>query len=272
VRISGAVAVVTGASSGIGAATAVELASRGARVVAVARREDRLRDVVERIGGGATYAVCDVASDRQVDAAAAEVLARHGHIDLLVNNAGTPLHRALGDSSVADVAHVMDVNYLGQVRWMKAVLPSMTRRGRGSIVNVASAAGAAPWTWEAAYSASKAAVLALTEASAPELARQGVHCAWVNPGLVRTEIFSAEALRHVPPRVRRTFIEPEVVARAICALVEREGAGVSVPRAIGFPPVVRQVLPRLYRAGLRRTYEGTLRRDANGDATTQEDG
>jgi short-subunit dehydrogenase len=138
----------------------------------------------------------------------------------------------------------------------------MVGRGRGSIVNVASAAGAAPWTWEAAYSASKAAVIALTEAVAPELARAGVHCAWVNPGLVRTEIFSDEALRHVPPRVRRSFMEPERVARAICALVEREGAGVSVPRAIGLPPVVRQLLPRFYRIGLRRTYEATLRRDA----------
>jgi len=263
VRISGAVAVVTGASSGIGEATAVELARRGARVVGVARREERLRSLVERIGGGASYAVCDVASDAEVSDAASRVLDRHGHIDLLVNNAGTPLHRAFLDTGVADVARVMEVNYLGQVRWMKAALPSMVERGRGSIVNVASAAGAAPWTWEAAYSASKAAVIALTEAVAPELARQGVHCAWVNPGLVRTEIFSDEALRHVPPRVRRSFMEPERVARAICALVEREGAAVSVPRAIGLPPLVRQLLPRAYRAGLRRTYEATLKRDAD---------
>lgn len=261
-RLTGAVAVVTGASSGIGAATTVELVRRGAVVVAVARRESRLQEVVERAGADASYAVCDVASDEQVLAAAAQVLDRHGRIDLLVNNAGAPLHRALLDTSVADVARVMDVNYLGQVRWMKAVLPSMTARGRGSIVNVASAAGAAPWTWEAAYSASKAAVLALTEACAPELARDGVHCAWVNPGLVRTEIFSDEALRHVPPRVRRSFVEPEVVARAIADLAERGGAGVSVPRAIGLPPVVRAVLPRAYRMGLRRTYEATLRRDA----------
>jgi len=262
VRIGGSVAVVTGASSGIGAATVAELVARGATVVAVARREERLRELVARTGPAATYVVCDVASDAQVGDAAAQVLDRHGRIDLLVNNAGTPLHRALMDTAVADVARVMDVNYLGQVRWMKAVLPAMAGRGRGSVVNVASAAGAAPWTWEAAYSASKAAVLALTEACAPELARLGVHCAWVNPGLVRTEIFSEEALRHVPPRVRRSFLEPEAVARAICDLVEREGAGVSVPRAIGFPPLVRAVLPRAYRMGLRRTYEATLERDA----------
>jgi short-subunit dehydrogenase len=106
-----------------------------------------------------------------------------------------------------------------------------------------------------------AAVIALTVAVAPELRRSGVHCGWVNPGLVRTEIFSAEALRHVPPRVRRSFQSPERVARAIVAAAEHERAGVSVPRTMGFPPVVRQLLPRLYRTGLRRTYEGTLRRD-----------
>jgi uncharacterized protein len=262
VQISGSVAVVTGASSGIGAATVVELASRGATVVAAARREARLQEVVARAGHSASHVVCDVSSDAGVLDACAWVLAKHGRIDVLVNNAGTPLHRAFAETPVADMARVMDVNWLGQVRWMKAVLPSMRDRGRGSIVNVASAAGGAPWTWEAAYSASKAAVIALTEAAAPELARAGVHCGWVSPGLVRTEIFSQEAMRHVPPRVRRSFLEPEVVARAICSLVESEGAGVSVPRAIGFPPVVRHLLPRLYRAGLRRTYEGTLRRDA----------
>jgi short-subunit dehydrogenase len=262
VRISGTVAVVTGASSGIGAATAEELARRGARVVAVARREERLRDVVGRIGAAASYVVCDVGDSASVDAAASRVLAEHGHIDLLVNNAGTALHRAFMDTSLEDMERVMRVNYMGTVRWMQAVLPSMAARGRGSIVNVASAAGAAPWTWEAGYSASKAAVLALTEAVAPELRRHGVHCAWVNPGLVRTEIFSDEAMRHVPPRVRRSFMEPAVVARAIAGLVEREGAGVSVPRALGFPPLVRHLLPRAYRAGLRRTYEATLKRDA----------
>jgi short-subunit dehydrogenase len=271
VQIRGAVAVVTGASSGIGAATASELAMRGARVVLVARREDRLREVSARVGRGATYVVCDVADPAAVQRAASQVLADHGQIDVLVNNAGTPLHRAFLETSDADMERVMRVNYMGTVRWMHAVLPAMVARRRGSIVNVASAAGAAPWTWEADYSASKAAVIALSEAVAPELARFGVHCGWVNPGLVRTEIFSEEALRHVPPRVRRSFMEPPAVARAIAGVVEHERAGVSVPRAIGLPPVVRQLLPRLYRMGLRRTYQATLRRDAAADAQSPDE-
>jgi len=262
VRVDGAVAVVTGASSGIGRATAAELHARGATVVAVARREELLQSLVASLGPRASYAVCDVGDAAAVAAAASRVLDEHGHIDVLVNNAGMPLHRAFLRSSVAELEQVMRVNYLGTVHWMQAVLPSMVSRRRGVVVNVASTAGAVPWTWEAGYSASKAAVIALTEAVAPELARAGVHCGWVNPGLVRTEIFSEEALRHVPPRVRRSFLEPAQVARAIAGAVERERAGVTVPRLMGLPPVVRQVLPRLYRGGLRRTYEGTLRRDA----------
>lgn len=255
-------AVVTGASSGIGRATAVELAARGATVVAVARREELLRSLVAQIGAQrATYAVCDVADAAAVSGAAERVLAEHGRIDLLVNNAGTPLHRAFMDCTVEDLERVMRVNYMGAVHWMKAALPSMMERGRGAVVNVASTAGAVPWTWEAGYSASKAAVIALTEAVAPELARAGVHCGWVNPGLVRTEIFSEEALRHVPPGVQRSFLEPSSVAQAIAGVIERERAGVTVPRVMGLPPLVRSLLPRLYRGGLRRTYEGTLRRD-----------
>jgi 3-oxoacyl-[acyl-carrier protein] reductase len=265
VRVAGAVAVVTGASSGIGRATAVELHARGAaHVVCVARREDRLGELVESLGGAAgraSYAVCDVADAAAVSAAAARVLDEHGRIDLLVNDAGMPLHRAFLDCTVAELERVMRVNYLGVVHWMKAVLPAMTAARRGAVVNVASTAGASPWTWEAGYSASKAAVIALTEAVAPELARAGVHCGWVNPGLVRTDIFSEEALRHVPRSVQRSFLEPAQVARAIVAAAEKERAGVSVPRLMGVPPLVRQLLPRLYRGGLRRTYEGTLRRD-----------
>ncbi len=261
-HIAGSVAVVTGASSGIGRATALELARRGAVVVAVARREELLQSLVAEIGGTrASYRVCDVAAHEDVVAAAESVLAEHGRIDVLVDNAGAPLHRAFAESSVAELQQVMQVNYMGTVHWMKAVLPAMAAQGRGAIVNVASTAGAVPWTWEAGYSASKAAVIALTEAVAPELALLGVHCGWVNPGLVRTEIFSEEAMRHVPRGVQRAFLEPATVARAICTVIEEERAGLTVPRLMGVPPLVRQLLPRFYRSGLRRTYEGTLRRD-----------
>jgi len=265
VNVRGGVAVVTGASSGIGWHTALDLAGAGATVIAVARREARLAellDELQRRGTPGEMAVCDVGDRAAVEATAARVLDEHGRIDILVNNAGIPLHRAFTECAVEDIEHVTAVNYLGTVYWMKAVLPSMQARHRGSVVNVASMAGAVPWTWEAAYSASKAAVIALTEAVAPELRRSGIHCGWVNPGLVRTEIFSEDFWKHIPPGVERTMLEPGVLSAAIVDVIEKERPGVTVPRRMAGASLLRHVAPRPFRMGMRRTYEASLRRSA----------
>src|SRR5258708_11633770 len=124
-----------------------------------------------------------------------------------------PRHRAFVDCSVEEMERVVRVNSVGTVPWMSAALPAMVARGRGSVVNVASTAGAVPWTWEAGYSASKAAVVALREAGAPAAAPHGVARGGGNPGLVRTEIFTEEAPRHNPPPGRCPFIQPTRGAR-----------------------------------------------------------
>jgi len=263
-KISGSVAVVTGASSGIGWQTALDLGAAGATVIAVARREQRLVQLDEelrRLGAQSSHIVCDVGRRDQVEAAASRVLDDHGRIDIVVNNAGQPLHRSFAECTVEDLERVMHVNYMGTVYWIKAVLPAMRARRQGSIINIASMAGAVPWVWEAGYSASKAAVIALTEAIAPEVRRDGIHVCWINPGLVRTEIFSEDALRHLPPSSRRTWLEPKVLSRAIIRAIEGERAGMTVPRAMAFAGVFRHVAPPLFRLGIRKTYEGTLKRD-----------
>lgn len=269
--VPGSVAVVTGASSGIGRQLARDLAARGATVVAVARREERLRSLVEELAAAGLRAQgvpCDVADRAQVEATARRVLDDHGRVDILVNNAGIPLHRRFSDCTVEELEQVIRVNYLGTVYWMKAVLPSMRARRRGSIVNVASVAGAVPWTWEAGYSASKAAVIALTEAVRPELALDGIHTCWVNPGLVRTEIFTEDALRHLPESAKRSFLEPTVLSRAIVEAIEKEKAGITVPRRMALPGILRHVVPGVYRAGLRKAFAATLRRDQQAGVTT----
>jgi short-subunit dehydrogenase len=263
-RVAGRIAVVTGASSGIGRATAARLAAEGATVVAVARREPQLQALVEELHGRgltAGYIVADVADREAVASANARVLAEHGRVDVLVNNAGIGLHRAFADCSLDEIERCMQVNFMGAVYWMKAVLPAMTRAGSGSIVNVASAAGAMPYTWEAVYSASKAALIALSEATAPELGRKGIHVAWVNPGLVRTEIFTEESLRHLPAIARRSWLTPERLAAGILDVIEHERPGASIPRTLGVTSLVRHVTPPLFRLGLRRVYESSLRRD-----------
>jgi short-subunit dehydrogenase len=264
-RLEGAVALVTGASSGIGRATALDLAGAGATVVGVARREPLLRDLaaeMARRGTPGETAVCDVTDAAAVERTVAGVVERHGRVDVLVNNAGVGLHRALLDCTLADLERVMRVNYLGAAACLLTVLPHMTARRRGVVVNVASIAGAIPWTWEAGYSAS--ALIALSEASAPELARLGVHVCWVNPGVVRTDIFTADAVRHLPPSAARTRLEPGRVSAAILEAVRRERPSVTVPRSLAVAAALRSVLPGPFRAGVRRTYEATLRRDGGG--------
>jgi short-subunit dehydrogenase len=160
---------------------------------------------------------------------------------------------------------VTRVNYLGAAACMLAVLPGMAARRRGVVVNVASIAGAVPWAWEAGYSASKAALIALTEAAAPEMARHGVHLCWVSPGLVRTGIFTEEALRHLPPSAARSWLEPGEVSAAIVDAVERERPSVTLPRSLALAAALRHLLPGPFRAGVRRTYLATLRRDAGSD-------
>lgn len=263
-RLEGAVALVTGASSGIGRATALDLAGGGATVVALARRESLLGSLVEEIHerrGAGEMAVCDVTDAAAVGEVVAGVVGRHGRVDVLVNNAGVGLHRALLECSVEDLERVMRVNYLGAATCMLAVLPHMTARGRGAVVNVASIAGAIPWAWEAGYSASKAALIALTEAAAPELERRGVRLCWVNPGVVRTGIFTPEALRHLPPSAARTRLEPGEVSAAIVDAVRHDRRRVTVPRSLAVAAALRHVLPGPFRAGVRRTYEATLRRN-----------
>ncbi|MEY2446922.1 MAG: hypothetical protein QOH79_398, partial [Acidimicrobiaceae bacterium] len=184
-QVNSLIAIVTGASSGIGAATAVRLAERGATVVGVARREDRLAETIAacRRHNDACVAHAGDVSRRSI---ATEVVAdaheRFGRVDILVNNAGIsppedPLHHAAND-----VEAVMAVNFYGPVYLADAVLPGMVARGRGSIVNVTSVSGYVPTPGEPAYGASKAALSRWSHGLAVELHGTGVHVGVLSPG------------------------------------------------------------------------------------------
>src|SRR5262245_46568518 len=137
--LTGRVAIVTGASSGIGAGLARALAARGAKLALVARRADRLDSLAKEIEdrhGTALPLACDVEDRAAVEAAAARALEHFGRIDLLVNNAGYNNHALFKDHDVDDIARMMRVNYLGIVYWIKAVLPTMRARGEGWVINL----------------------------------------------------------------------------------------------------------------------------------------
>jgi NAD(P)-dependent dehydrogenase (short-subunit alcohol dehydrogenase family) len=262
VDLAGTVSVVTGASAGIGRATALAFASLGSTVVVAARREDRLAGLVAEIesrGGRAVAMGCDVTEREQLEALAGRVGAELGGCDVLVNNAGIPGGGPFLELSVQQIERVVRTNYLGVVWGTRAFLPMMVRAGRGHVVNVASLAGRFAVPGSSVYSSAKHAVVAFSESLHFEVAPRGVLVTTVNPGLVRTEGF--------PHRDRRRVMGPERVAATIVEAVERGKAPeVSVPRWLAAMQVVRLVAPPLYRFGLGQAARRGLRPTRAGQA------
>ncbi len=243
------VAVVTGASSGIGERIARDLAARGTRVALVARRADRLARVaaeIERDGGHAFAIPCDVGERAAVAAAVRQVIDRHGSVDVLVNAAGYGAHVLFKDHPVDDIEGMTRTNWLGTVYAVKAALPSMRAQHRGWIVNVASIAGRLAQPDEAVYSATKFAVAGLSEALAYELEPLGIRVLAVHPGLVRTDMITPAVLARMPERVATTAIEPADVSRAVLRALERGRREVTVPGWMAMAYAVRTLFPGLH--------------------------
>jgi short-subunit dehydrogenase len=249
----GTIAVVTGASSGLGRRMALDLAAAGAVVTALARREEPLRAVaaeMQRSSPDSVCRACDVSDASSYVALLAEVEQGHGRIDLLVNNAGVGEQETDGDP-LDRYRRLMETNYFAAVAGTLAVLPGMLERGDGSIVNVSSDSARAPSPGEAAYSASKAALSAFTEALSYEAEAGGVHLHVLYPGWVPTAMGQAavDAGMPMPPRsVRRT---EEQVSRAVLAGVGGSRLEIDVTRVARLAPVARALAPRLYRRALR---------------------
>ena len=247
-----AVALVTGASSGIGYETALAFARRGARVVGVARREDRLRELVEACGGapGASYLAGDLGEQAFAERIVADTLARHGRIDVLVNNAAMPKHKQIYDLSPAEAEIVMRVNFLSPVWTTLAALPPMLAQGGGAIVNVSSFAALVTPPRETIYAASKAALNAWSAGLWNDLHGSGVHVAIVNPGAIETEIWGK---LDEPPAFSGRKHSPQIVVDAILACVEERRHERTVPRgSLGLlsARLLRAVAPGLMRRAM----------------------
>ena len=240
------VAVVTGASSGIGEATARLLAERGWHCVLVARREDRLRALATELDG--EIEVCDVGDRVAVVAMAARVLARHSAVDLLVNNAGIPARDTFLEADLDLVERVLDVNYFGTAWCTSGLLPGLRAAGRGHVANVVSVAGTIAFARSGPYVASKHAQLAFSRCLRPTLGREGIAVHTILPGFVATESFSQLALRG-SRRSRWLVTDAATIARAIVHAVERNRAEVVVPWFPYRPAIaLHGVAPGLIRA------------------------
>jgi uncharacterized protein len=240
------VAVVTGGSSGIGAAVARKLAARDWTCVVIGRREDRLRAVAEEIGG--EHEVCDV-GDREAVWRMAEVIReRHPEVGLLVNNAGIPGRGNFLDLEPERIEELVRINYLGSVWCLLALLPALEAGAPSHVVNVVSVAGTVAI---GPYSASKHAQLAFSRSVARELRPRGVHVHTVNPGFVHTEGFPQDWL--LRGRFGRVVIGPDAVADRIVSAIERDRPEIFVPRWYRAAALAQAIAPGAFRrVGARR--------------------
>jgi NADP-dependent 3-hydroxy acid dehydrogenase YdfG len=225
--LAGRVALVTGASSGIGAAAAEALAAAGATVAVVARRADRLDALISQIkdGGGKAIALPGDITDEQVaQGVVTETLGRFGRLDILVNSAGIIDAGGVENADTARYRRVLDINLMASLYTSRAVIGPMRTQGGGDIINISSTAGRRASVLFNAYSASKFALTAMTEALRQEVGRLGIRVCIIEPGATTTEVSEGIA----DPKYRQFIREhvskegamkPEDVAAAILLVV-----------------------------------------------------
>ena len=235
---------MTGATSGIGRATAIALARAGARVIVTGRDAEALAAVRDATGGTAVAA--DLGNSADIERLAAAALSGPAPVEILVNNAGVGWAGAFAAMPAEMIEELVAVNLLGTARLTRALLPAMLERRRGHIVMVASVAGHVGVRDEALYAATKAAMLNFSESLRYEVRAAGVRVTTVSPGVVDTEFFER---RGSPFRRRRPRpIPPERLARAIVRAIQRERDEVVVPGWLRLPIWLHGVWPALYRA------------------------
>lgn len=223
------VAVITGASSGIGEATAKLLAANGIKVVLGARRESRLQEIAEEIkssGGEGLYQVTDVTNNQEVEALLQLAVDTFGKVDILINSAGIMPHSPLKDKRIKDWENMIDINIKGTLYGIGAALPYMNEQQSGHIINISSVAGHYAHAGGGVYSATKWAVRAISESLREEVAQgdSNIRVSIISPGAVNTELLSSvtdPALRENYQQFYETFgISVDRVAVAIQQAIE----------------------------------------------------
>lgn len=260
-RFRGKVALITGASMGVGAAAARAFAREGARLVLVARGREALARIATELGGNAEVAAecMDVADGGGCEAMVERVARRFGRIDVLVNNAALHVRGPFERIATGDIERMVEVNLTAPLRLMRLVLPHMLRAGGGAMVNVASLSGVAALPGAAAYSGTKFGLRGFCFAFAEEVRDRNISVSLVSPGPIDTSFL----MDNLDVAEDLSFSQPLSSAEEVAAAILRAAAGpsteIAMPRmtarlatlAYLFPPLARRLRPALRRKGAR---------------------
>ncbi|RJQ17293.1 SDR family NAD(P)-dependent oxidoreductase [Candidatus Woesearchaeota archaeon] len=251
VSLKNNVAIVTGASRGIGRAIAIALAKEGCKTVLVGRNKRKLQETQKGVEkySDAIISIGDVSNAHTAKEVVAGALKKFGRVDTLVNNAGFGIYKDFEDCSLEEIESLIKTNFLGTVYFIKAVLPVMKKQKSGSIINIASLAGMAGTPSHAGYAASKFAVLGLSESLYFEF-KPDIFIGVICPGPIDTEFFMNKGyeIRNFPVKK----ISPEKVAVETVISLKRKRFFVAVPKWQGHILALKSVLPGMYRKGIEK--------------------
>jgi len=244
---TGKVVLITGASSGIGRAAAIQFAKEGACVILVARRKEKLDQIdkeLKKFNASTLVCECDVSDKTQVKKMSKMVLEKYESVDILVNNAGFAIYGSVSNLTIEDIESQMATNYLGMVYCIKNFLPLMIKKKSGHIVNVASVAGSIGLPGIASYCASKFAMLGFSEGLKHELKETGVGVTVVSPIMVRTNFFDHPSFEKMP-KYSPTSISAETVAKAILKASDSPRLEIIVPSVARIAVWLKSTFPYL---------------------------
>ena len=261
------VVAITGASSGIGEASAIEFAKNGANVILIGRRHEKLLEVEKKISKykvSTLVCVCDVSDKLQVKEMSKKVLEKFKKIDILVNNAGFAIFGKVSELDIEQMESQIATNYFGMVYCIKNFLPKMLEQNSGHIVNVASVAASFGLPGLASYSASKFAMLGFSEGLQHELNGTDVHVTVVSPIMVRTNFFDHSSFESMP-KFSPTSLSAKTVAKAVLKAAKSSRLEIIVPSIVRGAVWTKQTFPYLVNPIIGSTFRKYLETEEKSD-------
>ena len=259
------IVLITGASSGIGRASAILFAKKGANLILVARRKEKLESIAEELKKfkiSTLICECDVSDKSQVKKMSNLVLEKYQSIDILVNNAGFAIYGSVSNLTTEDIESQMATNYFGMIYCIKNFLPSMKEKGSGHIVNVASVAGSFGLPGIASYCATKFAMLGFSEGLKHELKETGIGVTVVSPIMVRTNFFDHESFEKMP-KYSPMSLSAETVAQAILKASNSPRLEIIVPWFVRIVVWLKNTFPYLINPILGSSFKKQLSNQEN---------